>query len=225
MSEKLDLDLGETALIVVDMQNDFCHSEGFYARARKEMQSIGLDIDRVSDYIVKMKELLLAARNVGLFIVHTQIVRDSDPTNRVQALHKIIPMTHRATRDVAGPMLVPGSWGADTYDELKPSNNEYILVKRGFSAFYQTDLELMLRRRNIKNVVIAGTVTYACVLHTAFDAHVRDFDVVLPSDAVASWATDLQEPTLKIVDLLLGVSRPTAEIVQALSVPVTQSIT
>ena len=223
MNERLVLDLSETALIMVDMQNDFCHPQGFYSRARDKMQGIGLEIDRVSDYIENMKELLMAARSSGLFITHTQIVRDSDPSNRVQALHKIIPRTHRATQEVPGSMLVPGSWGAKTYDELKPSTNEYVLVKRGYSAFYQPDLELVLRRRGIKNLVIAGTVTYACVLHAAFDAHVRDFDIVLPSDAVASWAIDLQEPTLKIVDLILGTCRPTEEIVRALGVSACQS--
>ena len=90
------------------------------------------------------------------------------------------------------------------------------MVKRAFSSFYQTDLEMVLRRRSIRCVVIAGTVTYACVLHTAFDANVRDFDVVVASDGSASWAAELQEPTLRIVDLILGAAVPTSELVDTL---------
>ena len=89
--------------------------------------------------------------------------------------------------------------------------------KRAFSAFYQTDVEMLLRRRGIRTVIIAGTITYACILHTAFDAHVRDFDVVVPSDGVASWAADLQEPSMRIVDLILGAVVPTSELVEMLN--------
>jgi nicotinamidase-related amidase len=223
MTERLILEPNTTALIMVDMQNDFCHPDGFYARAHDQMLQIGLESNLVGNYVGKMKELLISARSASLFIVHTQIVRESDPFNSVQSLHKIVPTTPRTTQEVSGLALVPGSWGADTCDELKPSKDEYIVVKRGFSAFYQTDLEMILRRRGIKALIIAGTVTYACVLHTTFDAHARDFDIILPSDAVASWSSDLQEPTLKIVDLILGTCRPTAETVDSLDVSVAHS--
>ena len=74
----------------------------------------------------------------------------------------------------------------------------------------------MLRREGIDTVVIAGTVTYACVLHTAFDAYVRDFDVVVASDGVASWVPELQKPAQRIVELLLGSVQPVDEIVASL---------
>ena len=76
---------------------------------------------------------------------------------------------------------------------------------------------MVLRRRGIGAVIVAGTITYACVLHTAFDAIARDLDVVIPSDAVASWAPDLQEPTLRIADLILGAVVPTSELVNMLT--------
>ena len=215
---RVTLEPRETALIMVDMQNDFCHPEGFYSRNRERMMSIGLKPELVADRIGTMKQLLEAARAAGLYIVHTQIIRDTDNSNKVQTLHKIVAKTFRAYQDAPdGPPLVPGSWGAVTHDDLAPLPGEFVVVKRAFSAFYQTDLELMLRRRGIRAVIIAGTVTYACVLHTAFDAHVRDFDVVMPSDAVGSWAPELQEPTLRITDLILGASVPTQELVQLLS--------
>ena len=213
----LDLNPKETALIMVDMQNDFCHPEGFYARNRERMMSIGLVPELVEGRIGTMKELLSAAREAGLFIVHTQIVRNQDSHNRVSNIHKIVSRTYMAVQDAPEEPLVPGTWGAATHDELSPLSGEYVMIKRAFSSFYQTDLEMMLRRRGIRTVIIAGTVTYVCVLHTAFDANVRDFDVVLPSDGVASWAADLQEPALRIVDLVLGTSVPTSQLVEVLA--------
>ncbi len=215
--QALDLNPKETALIMVDMQNDFCHPEGFYARNRDRMTSIGLVPELVEGRVGTMKELLRAAREAGLFIVHTQIVRDDDPSHYMWKIHKVVPRTFQAVSGASETPLVPGSWGAETHDELAPAEGEHVLVKRAFSSFYQTDLELMLRRRGIRTVIIAGTVTYACVLHTAFDANVRDFDVVMPSDGVASWAADLQDPTLRIVDLILGASVSTGELLELLA--------
>ena len=217
-NDRLSLDPSETALIMVDMQNDFCHSEGFFARNRDRMLSIGLEPELVAARVGTMKELLKAAREAGLFIVHTQIVRDADSFNKVDTLHKIVPRTYRAYMDAPdGPSVVRGSWGAATNEELAPLPGEYIVVKRAFSAFYQTDLEMTLRRRGIRAVIVAGTVTYACVLHTAFDANARDLDVVMPTDGVGSWAADLQEPTLRIVDLIMGATVPTSELVEMLT--------
>ncbi len=217
-TRRVTLNPEQTALVMVDMQNDFCHPEGFYARNGDRMGSIGLQPSLVSGALSPMKELLAAARAAGLFVIHTQIIRDPDAFNTVQTLHQVMPRTSDAYKDAPGqPPLVPGSWGADTHRDLAPLPGEYTVVKRAFSAFYQTDLELVLRRRGIRCLVIAGTITYACVLHTIFDAYVRDFDVVVPSDGVASWAPDLQDPTLRIVDLILGATLTTDELVRLLS--------
>ena len=83
---------------------------------------------------------------------------------------------------------------------------------------FGTDLETALRRRGIRTVILAGTITYACVLHTAFDANVRDLDVIVASDGTASWAPDLQAPTMRIVDLILGGTAATGEIIEALAI-------
>ena len=212
--EELRFEPNETALIMVDMQNDFCHPQGFYAKNSDRMNSIGLVPELVEARTGTMKQLLQAARAAGLFIVHTQVVRNADSSNMERNLHRVLPRTFQAIDGAPEMPLVPGTWGAATHDELGPLPGEYVVVKRAFSSFYQTDLEMTLRRRGIRTVIVAGTVTYACVLHTAFDANVRDFDVVLPSDGVASWAPDLQDPALRLVDLLLGTTKPTSELVE-----------
>ena len=164
-----------------------------------------------------MAALLDAARDAGLFIVHTRIERDDSP-DAVHLIHNVVAQTFGAVADApGGPALMPGTWGADIHDALAPQPDEYVVTKRSFSAFFGTDLETALRRRGIRTVILAGTITYACVLHTAFDANVRDLDVIVASDGTASWAPDLQAPTLRIVDLILGGTAATGEIIEALA--------
>ena len=203
-----------TALIVIDMQNDFCHPDGVYGKAKEQLSTIGLKPELIGQIIPKVAELLEVAREVGLSVVHTKVERDPE-VDKIDRIHSILPGTFAAmTTTTSGPPLVPGSWGADFVDGLKPLPDEYVLTKRGNSAFYMTDLELRLRRKGTRTVIIAGTVLYACVLHTAFDAFNRDFDVIITEDAVATWAPELKDPTFRIVDLLLGTVRPTREIIQ-----------
>ena len=220
MKEGFALDPRTTALIMVDMQNDFCHPDGFFSRIAHRMRTIGLEPKLVQDSVPMMKTLLEASREAGLFIVHTRVNRDPQFAY-VKNLHDLItPKTYSVWPDASEDVgMVPGSWGAATHSDLKPLPGEYEVDKRGFSSFYQTDLEMVLRRRGIRTVAVAGTVTYVCVLHTAFDAHDRDFNVILVSDGTASWAPELQEPVLRIADLILGAAVPTSELIEALRQP------
>ncbi len=214
-TSNLPIDPRETALIMVDMQNDFCHPEGACGRNQETYLARGLDPELVIATVPAQKELLAAAREAGIFVVHTQIVWEPgyDSPNKIHKITSATRGTDRPTR--TEPFLVPGSWGADTHQELYPREGEHIVVKKGYSAFYGTDLETVLRRRAIKTLVIAGCITYACVLHTAFDAYVRDFDVIMSTDTVASWEPNLLEPALRIVELLLGAVSPVPEVIEA----------
>ncbi len=215
---ELKLDPASTALLVVDMQNDFCHPDGYYAQASGELSPLGIDPGLVQKSIGPMRSLLDAARQAGLFVVHTQIIREPD-VDQHYVVHDVVPSTFRAISGIERPpALIGGTWGAKTHENLEPVSQEYVVEKRSFSSFYGTDLEIVLRRRGIRTVVIAGTVTYACVLHTAFDANVRDFDVIVSTDGSATWKADLQEPALKIVELILGQTASIGELIEALAI-------
>lgn len=202
------------------MQNDFCHPRGYFAKKRDEMGVIGLDPNLVQAGVATIRRVLRAARDAGVFVVHTRIVRETDTFNSVRAIHRIVPTTYEVYRGPSDdPPLAPGSWGAEIHDDLAPVAGEYLVTKRTFSAFYGTDLEIVLRRRNVRTVILAGTISYACVLHTAFDAHVRDLDVVIVSDATVSWAAELQGATMRIAELILGAALPAAELIAALPHP------
>ncbi len=209
----IELSLHTTALLVVDMQNDFCHPHGYYAR-------VGRPVDRLRLAIEPLSRLLAAARAAGLLIVFTRLVHDSRIPD-VGERHHIMPEAWVA-RDYR---LGPGSWGAEIVEELTPQPNEFVIDKADYSSFYGTELEQILRRRGIRTLIITGTVAYACVLHTAFDAFVRDFDVIVAKEAVSSWFDDLQTATFRIIELLLGRVLTCDEILALLAVSLGTSVT
>lgn len=190
----IDIDPATTALVIIDMQNDFCHPDGYYARA-------GRDISKLAGAIAPVQKLLAQARGAGLTIVFTRLVHD-EARGAMEERHRIRPRRWTAH----GKRLTPGSWGADVIDALHPHAGELIIDKNGFSAFDDTTLEQDLHQRGVKTVLLTGVVTYACVLATAFSAFDRGFDVLLVQDAVGSWIDALGTNTSEIVDLLLGQS-------------------
>lgn len=203
----IELDPRTTALLVVDMQNDFCHADGYYAR-------VGRPAERINAATEPIARLLAVARDAGLTIGFTRLVYDPSLPD-ISERHRVMPGAW-AARD---RRLAPGSWGSQIVDELQPQPGEFVIDKADYSSFYGTDLEQILRRRGIRTLIITGTVTYACVLHTAFDAFVRDFDVIVAREAVSSWFDDLQAATFRIVELLLGRVLSCDEIVTLLSQP------
>lgn len=186
------LDPSTTAVLVIDMQNDFCHRDGYYSR-------IGRDGARLAAAVEPIRRLLTVARAAGMPVIYTRLVYDAtlpDVTER----HRLTPAGWIARERRLGP----GTWGAAIIDELEPRPGDLVVDKSDYSAFYGTSLEQVLRRRGITSLVLTGTTTHACVLHTAFDAFVRDFDVLVPAEAVSCWFDDLHEASLRIVELLLG---------------------
>ena len=181
-----------TALLVIDMQNDFCSPGGFYA-AR------GRPTDWFPEVAAAIGRLAERFREAGDPVVYTRLVYPADapfPEER----HAVAP----ARWTSYGERLRPGSWGAGIVEALVPAPGDVVVDKRHYSAFAGTDLAAQLAEREVDTVVITGVVAYACVLHTAFDAFVHGLDVVVPADAVDGWEPTLVDAARGIVELLLG---------------------
>jgi nicotinamidase-related amidase len=198
--DRLTLDPATTALVLIDMQNDFCASDGFYARA-------GRDIAALNAVIAPLGALLDRARAAGLTIVFTRLVHDW-ARGPMEARHDLKPKTWTTS----GDRLIPGTPGVEVVDALAPRDGEIVIDKPGYSAFHDTDLETRLRGRRVKTLLFTGVTTYACVLASAFAAFDRDLDVVFLTDMVASWRGDLDRAAFDIVDLLLGHAVPSGAI-------------
>ncbi len=193
-----NLDPETTALIVVDLQNDFCSPGGYYAGTGQNVAALAAAVEPAS-------RLLHRAREAGMPVVFTRIVRHPS-TGPTENRHRLLPRRWFSQ----GKRLVPGTWGADLVGGLQPRPDELVLDKNGYSAFHGTELEAHLHACGVRTLVLCGVLTYACVLATAFAAFDRGFDVVLATDATGSWVEGLGPASFEIVDLLLGHAVPAA---------------
>jgi ureidoacrylate peracid hydrolase len=180
-------DVKKAALLIVDMQNDFCYSDG--ALAKK-----GSDISLIQRMAPRLRYLLQQARAVGLPIVHIR-THHSPWTNSA-------PWVHRRNGD--SRRCFPGSWGADWYegleptlgDEWTPDTHEYVVTKHRYSGFLDTDLDLILRSHGIESLIMTGEATNVCVESTARDGYMKDYFIVFVDDCTATGSEEEHQATL-----------------------------
>lgn len=185
-----------TALIVIDMQRDFCAPGGYADQA-------GLEIGRLRAPIPAISRLLDSARAQGLLVVHTREghrpdLSDLHESKRRRAEQAGAPI---GARGPLGRLLVRGEYGHDLIDELRPLAGEPVIDKPGYSAFAYTDLDLLLRRRGIGHLVICGVTTEVCVSSTLRAAVELGYACTLVSDACGSPSAELHAAALAMVEV------------------------
>jgi ureidoacrylate peracid hydrolase len=182
------VDPRHAALIVVDMQNDFCDSGGALARS-------GADPGLIQAMAPRLLRMLDRARDIGLPIVHVRT--EHSPWTDSAAW---IGRHHGQQRTVC----YPGTWGADYFPgfeprtdaDRKPGTHEFVVTKHRYSGFVGTELDLVLRSHQIRTVIMTGEATNVCVESTARDAFMRDYRVVFVSDCTASTSDSAHQATL-----------------------------
>lgn len=195
-------DPAHTALIIIDMQKDFCVT-GFGAH------QAGRDISAARDAIDGIARLLDAARSNGVSVAH---VGFSTLPDHASDSGPWLAQRKRST-DSSDSLCITGSEGAEFIDELAPSVGEWIVSKHRYSAFSGTDLDLLLRSRRIQSLILAGVSTNACIESSLRAAFELDYYICVPPDATGSWNGDLHEATLANVNHRFGVTLTTDEIV------------
>lgn len=192
------VDPRQCLLLVVDVQNDFCHPDG-------SMSHAGQDLSMVNEMMPQMKLLLDGARRVGVPVVYTKAVHSpwTDSEAWRTRLHGVDLDMPRHCRE--------GSWGAELF-ELEPLENERVLVKRRFSAFYCTDLDVMLRAKGVNSLIMAGVATNICVETTARDGFMRDYNIVFLSDCTAAYDREEHQGTLTNMAKYFGVVAASTEV-------------
>jgi ureidoacrylate peracid hydrolase len=181
--EPIMIDAARTAVIVVDMQNDFCSKGGLFDRA-------GIDISVVQKAVGPTRKVLLVARKVGLKIVYLKMgfrpdlsdLGSDDSPNRVRHLHFGVGQQSLAPDGRQGRFLIRETWNTEVIEELRPQAEDVVLYKHRFSGFYQTELDDILRRLAIRNLIFTGCTTSVCVDSTIRDAMFRDYRCVLLAD-------------------------------------------
>jgi nicotinamidase-related amidase len=172
---------GHTALVVVDMQRDFCTPAGAFAR-------LGVDTSMYPPMVPRLVRLVDAARAAGVRVVYILMTTLPGHASDSPAQIRFNMRMHEMARGDGPPLryTVPGTPGASFVAALSPRAGELVVTKYRSSAFWGTNLELLLRSNGIRSVVIAGCTTEGCVESTARDAMFNDYYVVLAEDCVAS---------------------------------------
>ena len=196
-----------TALIIIDMQRDFCHPGGYVA-------SMGYDVTPVLKIVPNVMDLLERMRSWGGLVVHTREGHRPDLSD--VSPHKMWRSKNGGARiGAAGPLgrlLVRGEPGWEIISELEPKEREIVIDKIGYSAFWGTDLEAILRQRSINKLVLAGVTTDVCVHSTLRDAVDRGYECLLVSDACASTKMENHRAALDTITTEGGIFGAVADV-------------
>lgn len=172
----------KTALLIIDMQNDFVSEKGYLGLK-------GQELGMVRDTIPAIKGLLDYFRQNKMQVIYTQTAhyRYTNTENWV---------SRTAQKSLDPSICIPGTWGAEIIDELKPLENEAVVVKHRYDAFLDTDLHVVLRAGGIENLIIVGTQTNLCVDTTARTSYMMDYVTVMADDCISTPETEFHQPIL-----------------------------
>lgn len=180
----ISLDMGRTAVIVVDMQNDFGSDGGSFQRA-------GIDISMIRAAVAPTRRVLGAARTLGIKVIYLKMAfrpdlsdaGAADSPNFARHLQLLgLGQSVQAPNGRASRILIRDTWNTDIVEELAPAREDVVVYKHRFSGFFETDLDAILKRSRIKYLIVTGCTTSICVESTIRDAMFRDYSCVLLDD-------------------------------------------
>ena len=179
---------GHTALVLIDLQNDVLSNDGWYAKS-------GVDISHMQRVIEPTKRMLDGARAKGVPVIWT-----------THGLHNEIdagvfwdtrPFLH-------GGGFRVGSWGHGIYDEYEVLPDEWLVDKRRLSAFFNTELDTILKGLAVETLIISGVLTNQCVAGTTKDAMYRDYKAIMIEDCCGTTLPELHTPTIRMCEVGWG---------------------
>ena len=170
------------------MQNGFVSKGGSY-------DLMGLNVSRYSEVVPTLKSLIAFCRKVKIPIFYSQAVREESGIDLLTRSHRILPKS-REERIKRRPICIRGSWDAEIVEDLKPTLDDHVVIKRRDSVFQDTEVEVWLRSLGIDSIIFSGIDTSICVESSLRDAFNHGYDIVMISDATASNNLDHYNSTL-----------------------------
>jgi nicotinamidase-related amidase len=209
------IDAETTALLVIDMQRDFCAPGGYAARA-------GLEVARLAAPITAIAQLLPAARAARILVVHTREghrpdLADCPPEKLRRSIAAGAPI---GSAGPLGRLLVRGEVGHDFIDALRPGPGELVIDKPGYGAFHQTDLAQRLADQGIRTLLLCGVTTEVCVHSTLREAVDRGYRCFTIGDACAASDPALHKAALAMIGVeggIFGQVLATSQVLAALA--------
>jgi ureidoacrylate peracid hydrolase len=206
----VQIDTATTAVVVVDMQNDFGAPGGMFDRA-------GIDITGIQRAVAPTARVLDAARRAGIKVIYLKMAYRADLSdlgapnspNRVRHLQMGVGKPVRAPDGRDSRILIRDTWNTDIVAGLEPQPDDVVIYKTRFSGFYKTDLDERLAALGVRHLIVTGCTTSICVESTVRDAMFRDYSCVLLEDCMnepigGALRRSNHEASLLSVETLLG---------------------
>ena len=212
LAETMAPNIARSALIIVDMQNDFLHPDGSFANTAREHPEANIDMAFLAGTIPYAKALAAAFRAAGRPVIYVAHVLKPDYSDAAWPYWRlgIEPATENRTH------CVEGTWGVEIIDELTPQAGEHLIVKKGFGGFANTALDTTLRNMGVTTCVIVGVTTCVCVSNTVRGGVEHNYRMILVSDAVAEVSHDTHESELKTMGRIFADVKTTDEVIALL---------
>ena len=197
--QPVSIDIERTALLIIDMQRDFLEPGGFG-------ETLGNDVSLLQAAVKPLQAVLAAARDAGMLVIHTREGHRPDLSDAPPAkIERGAPSKRIGDCGPMGRILIRGEPGHDIVADLYPIDGEPVIDKPGKGAFYQTDLESMLRNCGIDNLLVCGVTTEVCVNTTVREANDRGYRCIVLGDCCASYFPDFHEMGLKMIKAQGGI--------------------
>jgi len=206
-------DISKSALVIVDMQNDFLHRDGNFSHIAREHPEANIDMPFLIGTIPNVKRLLDAFRATGRPVVYLAHVLKPDYSDAA------FPYWRVGIEPASGNRshCVEGTWGAQIIDDLAPQEGEHLVVKKGFGGFSNTPLDTVLRNLGVSTCVVSGVTTCVCVSSTIRGGVEYNYRMILVSDAVAEVDRTTHEAELKTMARLFADVSPADEVIEMLA--------
>jgi nicotinamidase-related amidase len=197
--EPLTIDVGRTALVVIDMQRDFLEPGGFG-------ETLGNKVSLLQAAVRPCMALLDAVRRKGMLVIHTREGHRPDMSDAPKAkVERGDPRLRIGAKGPMGRILIRGEPGHDIVPDLYPKAGETVIDKPGKGAFYATDLHLVLQNRGIESLIVCGVTTEVCVHTTVREGNDRGFRCIVPSDCCGSYFPEFHEVGLRMIKAQGGI--------------------
>jgi len=189
-----------SALVIVDVQNDYCHKDGSIAKQ-------GLDVSMAEQMLPNLKQMIRTCKENNVPVIYIQTIHEDSTDSKTWVKR----LKNKTQKDLCRK----NTWGSEFF-HLAPEDEDVIVIKHRYSAFINTRFDSVLRAMEIDTLLMAGVSTNICVESTARDGFMLDYDILLLSDCTGAFTREEYDMSLKTIDKFFGSVTSSAEIMESL---------